>query len=75
MFVNSSSRHLTSTGSLPPYSSSALSQSRLNNYEYIIDTTKLKVSSVSEIITKNVVYLSPSVSYSSSSPLIKSRNS
>lgn len=40
-----------------------------------MDTTKLKVSSVSEIITKRAVFLSPSVSSSSSSSLIKSLSS
>ena len=40
-----------------------------------MDTTKLKVSSVSEIITKSAVFLSPSVSSSSSSSLIKSLSS
>ena len=75
MFANSSSKHLTWTGNRPPYSSSALSQSRLNSCEYMIDTTKLKVSSVSEIITKSAVFLSPSVSSSSSSSFIKSLSS
>ncbi len=40
----------------PVITSSALSQSRLKSWEYIIDTTKLKVASVSEIITNNAVF-------------------
>ena len=75
MLANSSSKHLTWTGNLPPYSLSALSQSRLNSCEYIIDTTKLKVSSVSEIIIKSAVFLSSRVSSSSSSSFIKSLSS
>ena len=75
MFANSSSKHLTWTGNRPPYTSSALSHKRLKSCEYIMDTTKLKVSSVSEIITKSAVFLSPSVSSSSSSSLIKSLSS
>ena len=75
MFANSSSKHLTWIGNRPPYTSSALSHKRLKSCEYIMDTTKLKVSSVSEIITKSAVFLSPSVSSSSSSSLIKSLSS
>ena len=75
IFANSSSKHLTWTGSLPPYTSSALSHSRLNNWEYIIETTKLKVSSVSDIITNKAVFLSPILSSSNSSPLISSLSS
>ena len=75
IFANSSSRHRTWTGSLPPYTSSALSHKRLNNWEYIMDTTKLKVSSVSEIITKRAVFLSPRVSSSNSSSCSKSLSS
>ena len=75
IFANSSSKHLTCIGSLPPYSSSALSQSKLNSCEYIIDTTKLNVSSVSEMITNKAVFLSPVLSSSNSSSLIKFLNS
>lgn len=41
----------------------------------MIDTTKLNVSSVSEIITNRAVFLSPHKSSSNSSYLIKSRSS
>ena len=54
-FANSSRSSRTWYGSLPPCSSSALSQSKLNSCVYRIDTTKLKVSSVSEIITNIAV--------------------
>lgn len=67
MFANSSSKHRTLIGSLPLYTSSALSQSRLNNCEYMILTMKLNVVSVSEIMTNNAVFFSPKVSSSSSS--------
>ena len=41
----------------------------------MIDTTKLNVASVSEIITNNAVFSSPRVSSSSSSYSIRSRSS
>lgn len=41
----------------------------------MIDTTKLNVASVSEIMTNNAVFCSPSVSSSSSSYSIRSRSS
>ena len=59
------------TGNLSAYLSSALSQSKLNNCEYIIDTTKLNVSSVSEIMTNKAFFLSFNVSRSNSSPFVK----
>ena len=71
----SSYRILTWIGNLPPYLSSALSHNRLNSCEYIIETTKLNVSSVSEIITNKAVFLSPKVSKSSSSSFISSLSS
>ena len=75
MFANSSRSSRTWYGSLPPCSSSALSQSKLNSCVYRIDTTKLKVSSVSEIITNIAVRWSPSISSSISSYAIRSRSS
>lgn len=67
IFANSSSSQRTWIGSLPSYTSSARSHSKLNNCVYIMDTTKLNVSSVSEMMTNNAVFLSPSISSSNSS--------
>ena len=75
IFATSSSRQRTCTGSLPPYTSSALSHKRLKSCVYIMATMKLKVSSVSEIMTKRAVFLSPNVSSSKSSVSISSRSS
>lgn len=51
----------------PLYTSSALSQSRLKSCVYMIDTMKLNVSFVSEIMTNKDVFSSPNISSSSSS--------
>ena len=59
MFATSSSRQRTCTGSLPPYTSSALSHKRLKSCVYIMATMKMNMSSVSEIMTKRAVFLSP----------------
>ena len=67
MFVNSSKIHLTCTGSFPWYSSSAIVQSRLKSCVYMIDTKKLRESSVSEIMTNNAIFLLPMSPKSSSS--------
>ena len=75
ILLNSSKSSLTCIGSLPPYTSSALSQSRLNNCVYIMAATKLKVLSVSDIITNSAVFLSPMVSSPSSSYSMRSRSS
>ena len=56
-----------SSGSLPPYSSSALSQSRLKSCDCSIAITKLNVVSVSDIIRNKAVFLSPILSSSISS--------
>ena len=67
MFANSSRIHRTCTGSFPWYSSSAIVQSRLKSCVYMIDTKKLRESSVSEIMTNNAVFLLPMSPKSSSS--------
>ena len=59
MLANSSSRQRTCTGSLPPYTSSALSHSRLNICVYIMATMKLNVSLVSDMMTNSADLLSP----------------
>lgn len=66
MFAASSTRHLTCTGSLPPYTSSAFSQSRLKSWVLIILIRKLKLPSVSDIIRNKAISSSPRVSSASS---------
>ena len=61
MLANSSAMTRTCTGSLPPYSSSALSQSRLKSCDCSIAITKLNVVSVSDIIRNKAVFLSPMI--------------
>ena len=75
MLANSSRRHRTWTGSLPPYTSSALSQRRLNSWLCSMAMTKLKVVSVSLIMRNSAVLRSPRVSNSSSSSDMISRSS
>ena len=75
IFATSSSRQRTCMGSLPPYTSSALSHKRLKSCVYIMATMKLKVSSVSEIMTKRAVFLSPNVSSFKSSVSMSSLSS
>ena len=75
MLATSSSRQRTWIGSLPPYSSSALVQSRLKSCDTIIAVTKSKVGSVSLVMMNSAVFLSPKVSSSNSSLSISSRSS
>ena len=75
MLAHSSMRQRTWTGSLPPYTSSAFSHSRLNNWLYIMEMRKLKVLSVSLMMRNSAVFRSPRVSSSSSSYMVISRSS
>ena len=75
MLANSSSIRRTWTGSLPPYTSSARSHSRLISWLCSIARMKLKVVSVSLIIRNSAVLRSPRVSSSISSVSISSRTS
>ena len=75
IFANSSQMHLTWIGSFPLYLLSALSHKRLNSCEYMIAARKLKVSSVSDMIIKSAVSLSPMRSSSISSYAVSSRSS
>ncbi len=59
MLANSSAMARTCTGSLPPYTSSALSQSRLKSCDCNMAITKLNVVSVSERIRNRAVFRRP----------------
>ena len=75
ILANSSQMHLTCIGSFPLYLLSALSHRRLKSCEYMIAARKLKVSSVSDMMMKSAVSLSPVRSSSISSYAVSSRSS
>lgn len=75
ILANSSSIRRTWTGSLPPYTSSARSHSRLISWLCSIARMKLNVVSVSDMIRNSAVLRSPRVSSSISSVSISSRTS